>query len=91
MFLGRTEEARAIYLQYRGKTNVVGEKPWDTTVLDDFAELRQAGLNHPLMEEIAGLFGEDAPGQQRKHRTSRAITSRSGCPLMALSGHSFRR
>ena len=55
MFLGRTDEARAIYLQYRGKTNVVGQKSWETLVLDDFAELRKTGLTHPLMDEIEML------------------------------------
>ena len=58
MLLGQADEARAIYLQYRGKTNVVGEKSWETAVLDDFAELRKAGLNHPLMDEIEGLFSQ---------------------------------
>ena len=61
MFLGRTDEARAIYLQYRGKTNVVGEKSWETLVLDDFAELRKTGLTHPLMDEIAPLEEASVP------------------------------
>jgi hypothetical protein len=56
MFLGRVEEARALYLQYRGRKNVLGEKPWDAIVLEDFAELRQAGLTHPLMDEIEKAF-----------------------------------
>ena len=73
MFLDRTEEARAIYLQYRGKANVIGEKSWETTVLDDFAELHKAGLNHPLMDEIASLFGADAtePAAQTPEQAAR--------------------
>jgi len=59
MFLGRPDEARAIYLQYRGKTNVVGEKSWETTVLDDFAEMRKAGLSELLMDEIESVFGKE--------------------------------
>ena len=59
MFLGQADEARAIYVQYRGKSNVVGEKSWETTVLDDFAELRKAGLTRPLMDEIESVFGKE--------------------------------
>lgn len=56
MFLGRVEEARALYLKYRGEENVDEGKSWETTVLDDFAELRKAGLTHPLMIEIEQRF-----------------------------------
>jgi tetratricopeptide (TPR) repeat protein len=52
MFLGRVDEARALYLRYRGEKNVQDDKPWETVILEDFAELRKAGLSHPLMEEI---------------------------------------
>jgi len=52
MFLDRTDEARALYLRYRGTPKVLGEKSWDAVVLEDFAELRKAGLAHPLMDEI---------------------------------------
>jgi hypothetical protein len=31
-------------------------RSWETSVLDDFAELRQAGLNNSLMDEIETLF-----------------------------------
>jgi tetratricopeptide (TPR) repeat protein len=56
MFLGRVEEARAIYLKYRGREKVVDDKPWEMTVLGDFADLHKAGLQHPLMDEIEKLF-----------------------------------
>src|SRR5262245_22948967 len=58
IFLGRVEEARAIYLAHRGARNASasGEKSWETIVLEDFAELRAAKLAHPLMEEIEQLF-----------------------------------
>src|SRR5262249_7050814 len=52
MFLDRVTEAEAVYMQYRGEQNVVGEKSWEKSVIDDFAELRGAGLTHPLMEKI---------------------------------------
>ena len=60
MFLGRIEEARAIYLGHRGAKNVVGEKSWETVVMEDFAELRRTKLMHPLKDEIEKLFA--APG-----------------------------
>jgi predicted Zn-dependent protease len=58
MFLGRVEEARAIYLAHRGARNASasGEKSWETAVLEDFADLRAAKLAHPLMDEIEQLF-----------------------------------
>jgi tetratricopeptide (TPR) repeat protein len=56
MFLGRVDEARALHLQYRGEKNVEGDKSWKTVVLEDFAELRKAGLTHPLMDEIEKRF-----------------------------------
>jgi tetratricopeptide (TPR) repeat protein len=56
MFLERGDAARAVYLRYRGEQRVVGDKSWEAAVLEDFAELRQAGLTHPLMDEIEALF-----------------------------------
>ena len=56
MFLGRADEARTVYLRYRAEKNVEGEKPWQTVILQDFSELRKAGLSHPLMDEIQERF-----------------------------------
>jgi PQQ-dependent catabolism-associated CXXCW motif protein len=56
MFLGRTEQARALYLQYRGTPNVQDGKSWNAAVLGDFADLRKSGLTNPLMDEIEALF-----------------------------------
>jgi hypothetical protein len=56
MFLERGDAARAVYLRYRGEQRVVGDKSWEAAVVEDFAELRQAGLTHPLMDEIETLF-----------------------------------
>ena len=58
MFLGRTDEARAIYLRYRAEQDLPGHRSWDEVVLEDFAELRKAGLTRPLMDEIETLFNE---------------------------------
>ena len=38
MFIGRIDEARSLYLQYRGEKNVQNGKSWKTIVLEDFAE-----------------------------------------------------
>jgi hypothetical protein len=43
-------------LEYRGHQKVQGEKLWEAVVLKDFAELRKAGLTHPLMDEIEKVF-----------------------------------
>jgi tetratricopeptide (TPR) repeat protein len=53
MFVGRTDEARALYLKNRGQKNVFQQKSWDTVIAEDFAELRKVGLTNPLMDEIA--------------------------------------
>ena len=52
MLLGRVDEARAVYLNFRGQKLENG-KSWETVILEDFAELRKAGITHPLMHEIA--------------------------------------
>jgi hypothetical protein len=56
MFLDRIDEARAIYLKYRGQQKVSGDKSWEAEILGDFAEFQKAGLTHPLMQEIAKAF-----------------------------------
>jgi len=56
MFLGRTDEARALYLKYRGRKDVSEGKSWETVVQEDFAELRKAGLSDPLIDAIEKLF-----------------------------------
>jgi hypothetical protein len=56
MFVGRTDEARAVYLKYRGVKDVQAGRSWDTVILDDFADLRKNGLTNPLMDEIEKLF-----------------------------------
>jgi tetratricopeptide (TPR) repeat protein/pimeloyl-ACP methyl ester carboxylesterase len=76
MFLGRVDDARALYLRYRGEKNVQDEKPWETVVLEDFAELRKAGLTHPLMDEIKDRF---APGGGELSRVRRPLQPHSIC------------
>ena len=56
MFLGRQEEAKALYLAYKGK-RVSDEVSWERTIADDFAEFRKAGLTHPMMADIENELG----------------------------------
>lgn len=57
MMLERTAEARELYLTYRGKPLAPGmSKTWQTVIRDDFRELRQAGITHPMMVEIEQAF-----------------------------------
>ena len=49
-------EPRTLYLKYRAEKDVADHKPWDTVILEDFAELRRAGLSNPLMDEIEKQF-----------------------------------
>ena len=56
MFLRRTDEAQALYLKYRGQKNVSANKSWEPVILDDFAQLRKAGLANALMDYIEKLF-----------------------------------
>jgi tetratricopeptide (TPR) repeat protein len=56
MLLGRVDEARVLYLRYRGESDVLEGKSWATVLLEDFTELRKSGLTHPLMDEIEKLL-----------------------------------
>jgi tetratricopeptide (TPR) repeat protein len=57
MFLGGRDEARMLYLKYRGQTLAEQSgNSWETVILEDFAQLRKAGLTNPLMDEIEKLF-----------------------------------
>ena len=51
MFLGRQEEAKELYVAYKGKLIRDGAS-WDSIIADDFAAFRKAGLTHPTMAEI---------------------------------------
>jgi tetratricopeptide (TPR) repeat protein len=59
MFLGRTDEARAIYLAH--KDAKVGSKTWNEVIPEDFAKLRKAGFTDPLMAEIETAFKPPPP------------------------------
>jgi len=55
MFLGRSEEARALYDKHRGETTYSG-KTWEAATRETFANLRAKGLASPLMDEVAASF-----------------------------------
>ena len=59
MLLGHIDEARAIYLTYRGKM-ANASTPWEQGVEGDFAALRKAGVSNPLMDEIEADFAKPA-------------------------------
>jgi tetratricopeptide (TPR) repeat protein len=55
MLLGRTEEARAIYLAHKGES--LQGKTWERVISEDFAKLRKAGITHPMMAETEDTLG----------------------------------
>ena len=57
MFLGRTQEAEALYLKYRGqKISPGSDKTWNQTILDDFGDLKGEGLTSPEMARVQELL-----------------------------------
>jgi len=58
MFLGRADEARALYMAHKDKKMSGGEDtPWEAVIAEDFAALRKAGLDNPMMAEIESALG----------------------------------
>lgn len=64
MFIGRPDEARQMFLQFRGQNDPSG-KSWEKVILEDFAQFRAAGRSRLLMDEIEKKFGASGamPGQ----------------------------
>jgi hypothetical protein len=67
MFAGRTDEARQLYLKWRGEPSsddigklVFVAPTWEQSILNEFTEFCEAGLHHPLMDEIAAIFLDPA-------------------------------
>jgi tetratricopeptide (TPR) repeat protein len=63
MFTDHPAEAKELYLRNRGQK--IGESLWETAVLADFEKFRYAARSHPLMDEIAALFGTESHSQVR--------------------------
>ncbi|MGO9172236.1 MAG: tetratricopeptide repeat protein [Rhodomicrobium sp.] len=55
MFLNRTDEAKAIFLDsaYKGKTLRSNVFTWEESIATDFDAFRRMGLTHPLIEQIS--------------------------------------
>jgi tetratricopeptide (TPR) repeat protein len=66
MFLGKTEEAKIIYHQYRNQ-KMTSEQTGESVILQDFSLLRRHKRTHELMDEIETLFS--APKPESQHRT----------------------
>jgi tetratricopeptide (TPR) repeat protein len=56
LFLSRGDEAKALYLAYKGRT-MSDNQSWERIIALDFAEFRKAGLFHPMMAEIESVLG----------------------------------
>jgi hypothetical protein len=72
MFFDRAEDARVIFLQYRG--HKVGDKLWETAILEHFEAHRKAGRTRPLMGEIEQLFADTAMTSSTANACSAAAT-----------------
>jgi TPR repeat protein len=58
MFSGRGDESEAIYLAHKGqRMSDQDSKLWESVIAKDFAELRKAGLTHPMMADIEQKLG----------------------------------
>ena len=56
MYLDRGAEARTVYEEHKADL-FADNKPWPQVVVEDFAEFRKAGREHPLMAEIEAALG----------------------------------
>jgi uncharacterized protein YdaT len=57
MFLGHDEEAKALYLAYKGKPISEVDELWEQAIAEDFADFRKAGLTRPMMTDIKKELG----------------------------------
>lgn len=63
MFMGKAKEASAEYLAGRG-TTLPKHGKWEKAVVDDFAALKKAGLDHEQMKHIEDEFKKPLPKRQ---------------------------
>jgi hypothetical protein len=58
MFMGRGDEAKALYLAHKGeRVSDQDNKLWERVIGEDFADFRNAGLTHPMMADIEKELG----------------------------------
>ena len=63
MMLGRTAEAKALYLAHKGEP--LQGKTWEEVIVDDFDKLRKAGIKNSLMEVIEDAWSSWPPASFR--------------------------
>lgn len=57
MFLGRTQEAEAVYLRYRGKKVYPNsDRTWEQVILQDLDDLEAEGLKDPEIARVRSLL-----------------------------------
>ena len=65
MFMGRTEEARRLYVAHKGqRLSELEYKTWEEAVSEDFALFRKAGLGHLAGSAMAEIE-QELPVQSR--------------------------
>ena len=62
MFIGRDEEAKALYFAHKGEVSEQSNKLWEQIIAEDFAAFRKAGLTHPMMADIEREWGVSSDG-----------------------------
>ena len=58
-----SSSARDFYRKYTGQRTMEGCSLWEEEILNDFNELKKAGLKHPLMDEIRDEFASARKAQ----------------------------
>jgi tetratricopeptide (TPR) repeat protein len=58
MFLGRRDEANALYLAHKGEPiPELNNKLWEQTIADDFEVFRKEGVTNPMMADVEKELG----------------------------------
>jgi TPR repeat protein/energy-coupling factor transporter ATP-binding protein EcfA2 len=58
MFSGRAEDAEALYLAHKGEPMSADDsRPWERVIAKEFADLRNASLSRPMMDDIEQKLG----------------------------------
>ena len=63
---GKTDDARTLFLKYRGETSR-DDTPWERAVRYDFAAFRNLGTTNPLMDEIEADFAKPPAVESERH------------------------
>ena len=71
LFLGRTREARALYLRYKGQRADKDAKLWEEVIREDFEALKKRGVSHRRMAEIEALLTRIGDDERQRITTRR--------------------